>query len=64
MAAKTIRAAPNGAKMVEAELRAGSPAVLVAPLMYTVTSPRTPVAVYQGPNRAEADKAFELAAKA
>jgi hypothetical protein len=62
MATKTIRAAPNGAKLIEATLAEGSPARVVD-TQYTVMGPASPEPAYQGPDRAAADKAFDAASK-
>ncbi|MDE2466160.1 MAG: hypothetical protein KGO02_20950 [Alphaproteobacteria bacterium] len=63
MATSILHSAPNGAKMIVAELRDGN-GNLAAPLMYTVTGPHTPAPLYSGPSKDEADEAFEVARQA
>ena len=62
--ATVVRSASNGALMVKAELRGGSPAALIERPVYTVTRPRSPIPVYQGADRNAANAAFEKAAQA
>ena len=64
MTTSILHSAPNGAKMIVAELRDGSDGSLAAPLMYTVTGPHTPEPVYSGPDKHKAREAFEIAKRA